>query len=297
MTSIRFWHASPRLALFVLGRMLRIAAATLALGLLSATLLRFGPGFDVDEREMDARLNDETKRLARSERRQESDLGTFYVGYLKAAATGDFGISRSYNQPVAALVKERLPVTLVSLWYGVAGGIALGLTLALGTVLFRAPGLEVVSSVASGACLCVPSGVIALLFLWTGANGRWAIPLVVFPHVYRYVKNIVEAAHASPHVLTAIAKGLRPVRILYGHILLPVASELASVAGMAVTLAFGAAIPIEVICDSPGIGQLVCQAALGRDLPLMIAISMMVALMTMIANGMGDAFLEVCQQP
>ena len=255
-------------------------------------MLRFSPGFDFDEREMDIRLNAETKTLARVERAREKDLASFYARYLKAGLSGDLGMSRSFNQPVVQLIRDRLPLTLVSLLYGVGGGIALGLALASAIVLLRTASLEAVSSIASGLFLCVPSGVIALLFLWTGANGRWAIPLVVFPHVYRYVRNLLGVAQSSPHVLTAIAKGLSPARILTRHLLLPLTPELASVAGMAVMLAFGASIPIEVISDSPGIGQLVCQAALGRDLPLLIAITMMVAILTMVTNGIGDTLLE-----
>ena len=255
-------------------------------------MVRFSPGFDVDDREMDIRLSADTKSLARAERAREKDLASFYTGYLKAGLSGDLGVSRSFNQPVSQLIRDRLPLTLTSVLYGVGGGTALGLALAIAIVLLRTKGLEAISSITSGLFFCIPSGVIALLFLWTGANGRWAIPLVVFPHVYRYVRNLLDVAALSPHVLTAIAKGLSPCQIFTRHLLLPLTPELASIAGMAVMLAFGASIPIEVICDSPGIGQLVCQAALGRDLPLLIAISMIVAILTMVANGIGDTFLE-----
>jgi ABC-type dipeptide/oligopeptide/nickel transport system permease component len=41
-----------------------------------------------------------------------------------------------------------------------------------------------------------------------------------------------------------------------------------ALAGVSATIALSAAIPVEVICDSPGIGQLAWQAATARDLPL-----------------------------
>src|SRR5258707_10398773 len=120
----------------------------------------------------------------------ENHCGIGYFGNLSVIAHGDFGFSRSLNRPVSQVLKERLPLTLVSLAYGVLGGASIGLILALLTVWWRAPGSDVVPAVLSGVCLALPAAVIALIFLWMGAGGRWAIALVVFPHVYRYAKNL-----------------------------------------------------------------------------------------------------------
>jgi ABC-type dipeptide/oligopeptide/nickel transport system permease component len=42
----------------------------------------------------------------------------------------------------------------------------------------------------------------------------------------------------------------------------------------------GAIIPIEAICDAPGLGRLAWQAALSRDLPLLVDLTMLIALTT-----------------
>jgi len=190
---------------------------------------------------------------------------------------------------------------LVSLGYGVVGGVSVGLALALLTVWWRAPGTDVVPAVLSGLCLAAPAAVIALVFLWispwTGAASRWAIALVVFPHVYRYAKNQLVAASQSPHVVAAQARGLSSWRVLWAHVFTPAAPQLAALAGISVSLAFGASIPIEVICDTPGVGQLAWRAALDRDLPLLVTITVLVALMTLVVNGLADLALALCAQP
>jgi peptide/nickel transport system permease protein len=275
----------------LLRQLRRILLIALLGGLLGATLVRIGPGFGVDEREMDNRLNLESRQAIRSERAAENNIGAFYFRYLVGVAHGDFGFSRSLNRPVSQLLKERLPLTLVSLAYGVLGGASLGLMLALLTVWWRAPGSEVVPAVLSGVCLAVPAAVMALIFLWMGAGGRWAIALVVFPHVYRYAKNLLVATYHSPHVVAAQAKGLRSARVLFAHVFTPAAPQLAALAGISVSLAFGASIPIEVICDTPGVGQLAWQAALDRDLPLLVTITVLVALMTLVVNSIADLAL------
>lgn len=260
-------------------------------GLLGATLVRMGPGFGIDEREMDNRLNTESRQAIRAERASENNIAVFYFRYLSGVAHGDFGFSRSLNRPVSQLLKERLPLTLVSLAYGVLGGASIGLMLALLTVWWRAPGSDALPAVFSGVCLALPAAVIALIFLWMGAGGRWAIALVVFPHVYRYAKNLLLATYQSPHVLAAQAKGLTGARVLFAHVFTPAAPQLAALAGISVSLAFGASIPIEVICDTPGVGQLAWQAALDRDLPLLVTITVLVALMTLVVNSVADLAL------
>jgi peptide/nickel transport system permease protein len=66
---------------------------------------------------------------------------------------------------------------------------------------------------------------------------------------------------------------------------------MAALAGVAVSLAFGASIPIEVLCDSPGIGQLAWKAALARDLPVLVTITVLVATLTVTVNSLADLAL------
>lgn len=278
----------------------RILLTVLLGGLLGATLVRLGPGFGVDERELDNRLSAESQQAIRAERARDNNIASFYVRYLSGLVHGDFGFSRSLNRPVSELLRERLPLTMLSLAYGVAGGVSIGLVLALLTIWWRAPGADIVPSVLTGLCLAAPAAVIALVFLWIspwiGAASRWAIALVVFPHVYRYAKNQLAAVSQLPHVVAAQAKGLTGWRVLWAHIFTPAAPQLAALAGISVSLAFGASIPIEVICDTPGVGQLAWRAALDRDLPLLVTITVLVALMTLVVNSIADVALALGAQ-
>jgi peptide/nickel transport system permease protein len=257
--------------------------------------VRLGPGFGVDERELDSRLSAESQQAIRIAAARDNNIAAFYFRYLAGLVHGDFGFSRSLNRPVSQLLAERLPLTMLSLGYGVLGGVSIGLALALLTVWWRAPGADILPAIASGLCLAAPAAVIALVFLWLapwiGAASRWAIALVVFPHVYRYAKNQLVATAQSPHVVAAQARGLSSWRVLWAHVFTPAAPQLAALAGISVSLAFGASIPIEVICDTPGIGQLAWRAALDRDLPLLVTITVLVALMTLLVNSLADIAL------
>jgi len=91
-----------------------------------------------------------------------------------------------------------------------------------------------------------------------------------------------------PHVLLARAKGVGQIGILFWHVLLPAAPQLLALAGVSVSIALTADIPVEALCDLPGIGQLAWKAALGRDLYLLVNLTMIVTAVTLLANSAAD---------
>jgi peptide/nickel transport system permease protein len=66
------------------------------------------------------------------------------------------------------------------------------------------------------------------------------------------------------------------------------APPLLALLGVSFAISFGAAIPIEALCDSPGLGQLAWQAALSRDLPLIVNVTLVVSLIMLAANSIAD---------
>jgi peptide/nickel transport system permease protein len=96
-----------------------------------------------------------------------------------------------------------------------------------------------------------------------------------------------------PHIVTARAKGLGEARILLWHAIPGIAPQLLALSGVSVSMAVGAAIPVEALCGLPGVGQLAWQAALGRDLPLLVNITILVTLVTLLANSGADVIGQV----
>ena len=62
------------MAAVLLRQLRRIVLTVLLGGLLGATLVRLGPGFDVDERELDARLSAQSQQAIRAERTRDNDI-------------------------------------------------------------------------------------------------------------------------------------------------------------------------------------------------------------------------------
>jgi|SRR6266702_525005 len=268
--------------------MLGICATVLLGALAAATLVRVAPGFGVDAQQLDSRLSHDSVEALRAQRTTNSNILHFYVHYLDAAIHGDFGTSQTFNRPVRELVVERFPSTVRLVGFGLIAGWLLACTLAFSAALFKSPGYDFFSGTISSVFLCIPSALLALFFVIWRAPAYAAVALVVFPKIFRYARNVLSQNYDSPHVLMARAKGLTPLRILLFHVAPVSAAPLVALAGVSVNLGLSAAIPIEALCGIPGIGQLAWQAALGRDLTLLVTLTLLVASLTLIANTVSD---------
>lgn len=272
-----------------IARLILTMIATVLLGtLVTGLLVRLAPGFDVDARQLDSRLAHESKEALRDQRLKNADIMHFCIAYLGAAATGDFGESLTLNRPVRELIVERFPTTLRIVGLGLVGGWLLAVTFAFSSVLLHRAAYDAATATISGALLCVPSAVMALLFVLFRAPAQLAIALIVFPRLFRYARNVLESSYSMPHIITARAKGLGMVRVLCWHVIPVSAAPLLALAGVSVSVALGAAVPVEALCGIPGIGQLAWQAAMGRDLPLLITSTVLVTLVTLTANAISD---------
>ncbi|MGA9074017.1 MAG: ABC transporter permease, partial [Candidatus Sulfotelmatobacter sp.] len=212
----------------------------------------------------------------------------FYFSYMNRAAHGDLGTSLALGQPVRTLLRDRAPLTLRLLSVGLALAWMAALSLALTAAWLRRSSYDVLTTLVSGTFLCIPAAVLALLSVLWNVTGSLAIALIVFPHVYRYARNLLAKSYTLPHIITARARGLGEGRVLFWHVVPGVAPQLLAVAGVSVSMAVGAAIPVEALCGLAGVGQLAWQAALARDLPLLVNITILVTLVTLLANCGAD---------
>ena len=257
-------------------------------GFVGATLVRYAPGYGVSEEELDSRLNVESLQALRDSQAPPANLIGFYTRYWRNALHGDLGFSSVIHEPVRQLIAERFPETIKSVGFGLGLGWAVGLAFAILSVTVRSTTVNHGMSLLATIAICIPAAVLALLCVMVRAPGRLVIATIVFPKVFQYARNLLMRSASLPHVLAASARGLNQSRIFLRHILPVSAPQLLAVAGVTVSMAFTAAIPVEALCDMPGIGQLAWKAALGRDLELLIVLTMIVTTITLLANSTAE---------
>ncbi len=274
-----------------------LALMTVALGgFLSATLARYAPGFGADERLLDARLSSESAEAIRQEHPEERAVVSYYVGALRRMLCGDLGTSRTLQRPVKELVAERSLVTLRLVAAGLASAWIAALVLVLASWYADRSALDMALLVSGGALLCLPVGAVALLLMMADTPAFLAIAIAVFPKFYSYLHNLVRAAEAMPHVVAARAHGTGAGRVLLWHIIPVIRREMWALAGVSVGVAVGASIPVEALCGTAGLGQLAWQAALGRDLPVLLSVSVLVIASTVLANSGADLLAGSARQ-
>jgi peptide/nickel transport system permease protein len=269
--------------------LLRLAAVMIMASFAGAMLMRIAPGFSSDDQELNSGLSAQSIQAVRKAHLADANIPQFYVQYIGSLMKGDLGTSRSLNQPVKQLLRERLPVTLENLGFALGVGWLLGLALAIAAQTWNIRALTFLANGLSGTFISTPSAALALVFLLLRWPPAFAAALLVFPKIYRYTQNLLQQSAELPHVLTARAKGAGPWRVLAWHVAPIALPQLIALVGVSISIGIGVLLPIEVVSDVAGIGQLAWQAAQSRDLPLLVNLTMVVTFVTVCSTLLSDA--------
>ena len=257
-------------------------------GLAGAALVCLAPGFGMDEQMLDPRLSVASlDALQRGYAGERNPLG-FYVRFLAGVLRGDLGRSSVFGQPVTRLIRERASLTVHSVTEGLALGWGVSIVFAIAAALGGGQGTRLALMALSGSLLSLPSALLAMLCLLLDLPPGVAIAAVVFPRVFPHAYEQLRSARVKPHVVMARSRGLSGTRLFCFHVVPTALMPVVALAGVSVALAFGASIPIEALSDSPGIGQLAWRAALGRDLPVLVSITLLLTAITVVANLLAD---------
>lgn len=257
-------------------------------------MVRLAPGYFANPNALDARLAEVTQAQIASERAEAgSPLSAAFHEDL-ALLTGRLGESRYYHVPVRDLLAIRWPVTLRLLTCGLAYGwlaAALAISISLLSPRAVATGAERSLGICVIVLVAVPSGALAALALASG-YGTPSLVIAAFtaPRIYRFLRVLLDAHLSAGHILHARATGLAFPAILRIHVLPNALYEFGAVFGTSLVLALGALIPVEVIFDLAGIAQLAWSSALNRDLPVIAATTLVIALGVALAAMVGDYF-------
>ena len=261
----------------LMARLIRLcidSVVIVVLGALAAgALVRVTPGSDIDLREADPRFSAESVDVMRKQRDEQRRLVGRSWEYFRGWLSGDFGVSETSGIPVRTLLAERLPVTLRTVGVGALGGFSAGLLAAAALTLAVGRFPHQLAAGGFAAVLSVPSGVLALFAVFARAPVELAVAIAVAPRVFFFVDRILAPRTSASWALVAHSAGMHPVRVLTAHIVPSAAPELASVAGLAIISALAVSIPAEVLSGNPGIGQLAWQSASERDVPVVIAVT------------------------
>ena len=218
------------------------------------------------------------------------DFAAWYAGDL---LHGRGGTSIQFNVPVAELIVERAPVTAGHAWRGfLTAWLA---TLLAGSLSHFWPIAGRASLSAGTLFLSLPAGFVVLALVLAGAPAWIGLAVVIWPKTSSYWLALLSQARRGNHVLALIAQGAGPWRTQWHGIWRPCARQLAGLLAVTVPLLLGALIPVEVLCDEPGLGQLAWKAVAGRDLPLLTTLTLLFTAVTSTASLLAESLLPEAQ--
>jgi ABC-type dipeptide/oligopeptide/nickel transport system permease component len=259
-------------------KLIRLVVDSLVLlicgAMIAGWLLRIAPGAAVDEREADHRFSAETIARLKAHRDAERAGAARSLSWFMAAVRGDLGRSDTTGEPVSAALAERTPLTVKTVISGATGGFTAGVIAAAASTFASSPAVRIATTGASLGVLAVPSGLLALFAVFLRLPVELAVAVVVAPRTCLYAIELFAARAQSAWMLSARAAGVPARRVFLRHLLPSVSGELGALAGLAVITALAVTIPAEVLTGRPGLGQLAWQSAMERDMPVVIAVTL-----------------------
>lgn len=299
------------------------AGATLAVVLvLLFVLMRIAPGDPLGRLATDRPITPAETAALRARYGLDRPISSQFTAYASGALRGDFGTSIEYGRPVAALIAERLPATLL------LGGVVLLVNFTLGIWLgavqatHRGTALDRTLTAASLAGHAVPAFWLGLVLAWL-LGVRWqllpaagmqdplldpsagllartgdilahlALPAVTLCIVslagtMRYQRRAMIEVLRFPYIATARAKGLPERQVQRRHAWRNALFPVLTLFGLWLPILVTGAVFVESVFAWPGLGSLAAEAVGARDYPLLMGTATLAAALVIVGGIVTD---------
>ncbi len=229
-------------------------------------------------------------------------LSVRYVIFLTQMVRLDFGESIQTHRPALEMVLQRLPATLVLAFSALVLATLIGVPLGMLAAVKRGSAADVVAVLVSMVGQSTPVFWIALILIFVfavmipllppsgyGTPAHLVLPTVsiamfLTAGVTRVTRTSTLEVLSQPFVTVVRSKGLPGRLLLFKHILRNAAVPVVTQLSLQMRFVIGGSVVVESIFGWPGIGQLLAQAAYGRDYPVVIAATFFVALFILVFN-------------
>jgi peptide/nickel transport system permease protein len=310
---------------FLLNRFAHAALLLVGVSVLSFLLFGLAPGDYVSEMRLNPQISTETLAGLRHQYGLDESLAGRYVHWLAAAVRGNLGFSFAYNVPVTKLIGERLVNTLLLTVPATLFAWLIAVPIGIMSAAKQNAWEDRVFSWGTTTLLITPDLLIALGFLWLALRSgyfplggvvslgheelqRWekikdyalhaAIPLAVLvlsivPVLIRHIRATMIETLQAPFVRAARAHGIPRLRLLFRHALPAAANPLISLLGLSIANLLGVALITEVMMSWPGIGPLLLESVLARDLYVVIGAVLVSTLLLQTGVFISDLLLFV----
>jgi peptide/nickel transport system permease protein len=295
----------------------------LAISVLSFALLQWAPGNFFDSMRLDPRISSQTVSGIRAEYGVDRPFAVRYARWMGSVLKGEMGFSFAYGTSVGPLLWARARNTL--LLTGSATLLAWLLAIPIGIWGAASKGTwgDRACGVAMSTLLTIPDLLLALILLLLAVRTGWfptggmispggehadfwsgvadvarhlilpalGLALATLPILVRHTRSAMIDALESPFVRAARGHGIPRARLLFRYALPAASNPLISLFGFSIATMLSASVIVEVVLSWPGLGPLMVQAILARDVYVVIGVVMLSSVFLVAGNLVADVLL------
>ena len=235
---------------------------------------------------LDARATEEDRAAVAQVLGLDRPLAVQYAIYLRDAARGDFGDSFKTRRSALSTVMERLPWTLELGTASFLVSLLIAVPIGVITAVKRETTIDMAGKVLALLGQALPTFWLGLMLIllfavtlgWLPAGGTGGLAHLVLPSItlgwftvagiMRLVRSAMLDTLAEEFVVTARAKGLPELGVVWKHALRNAMIPPLTYAGVVFVALLGGAVVTETVFAWPGVGQLVIESITFRDFPV-----------------------------
>jgi len=306
---------------YVIRRIIVIIPTFLLITVLTFAFVHLAPGDPLAIMQRRSKLTPEMKEMITRDLGLDQPLQTQYLIWLGRLLRGDLGFSYLEKRPVWELIVVQVPLTLELML--VAETISIIVAVVLG-VIAAVKHYSIYDALASLSALLgysIPDFWLGLIFILIFAvQLKWlpggevrtfgvsfptpfhalfdhlehlllpALTLVVVwtAYLFRMVRSAMLEVLTQDYVTTARSKGLKESVVIYKHALRNALLPVVTYVGYSIGFLLSGAVVIEKVFDWTGLGKLMVDRAEVRDFPTLMGLSIVIAIMVLVANLASD---------
>jgi peptide/nickel transport system permease protein len=238
-----------------------------------------------------------------------------YARWLGGVVRLDFGLSLQHSVPNIDLVMSRLPASLLLAGTSMVLATSVALTLGIVSAIKRHSLWDHSATVVAFLGLSVPGFWLGIMMVivfsvglgWLPSSGMTSpndgsladrirhliMPATVLAtfaiaELSRYTRSSMVEVLRNDYVRTARAKGLKEKQVIWRHALRNALIPVVTVLAVTTPRVMGGAVVTETVFSWPGMGRLAAGAAFTRDYPLVMAVTMVVAVLVLLGSLVAD---------
>jgi peptide/nickel transport system permease protein len=266
--------------------------------------------------------NDEMRRIIIARYGLDQPLPLRYIHWLAEAVQGNLGFKAGgVGLPVLDTVRRGLGASLLLMGTALLIGIFVGIPLGVLSALRQYSKTDYALTGIAFLGISMPSFVLGIggLYIFgltfrifpiggmvtAGAPfsvsdllGHLALPAMILGVGYvailmRYTRSSMLEVLGSLYVTTSTAKGLPPRVVVARHAFRSALIPIITIIGLSLPELVGGAVIIETVFSWPGLGSMMVEAVSGRDYPMIMGLSLVVAIFVLLANLATDVAYAV----